>query len=172
METKCCAILGAAASCFPWGYDEEDERCGALKIVLLNMANYWRAEGITAFAVTLDAGVGLYAAELIGGLREEAPELSLTCFVPWEEQATKWPPELRERYFSVLAACSEVETVTATWTASCEVEAKLQAIDSAERVFAVTAKEEDNLLALALHYARRVNKAVLIFDSDKTTFRN
>ena len=172
METKCCAILGAAPNCFPWGYDEEDERCGALKIVLLNMVNFYRAEGITAFAVALDAWVGLYAAELIGGLREEAPELSLTCFVPWEEQATKWPPELRERYFNVLAACSEVETVSSPWTASCEVEAKLQAIDSAERVFAVTAEEEDTLLALALLYARRTDKNVLIFDAVKNIFYN
>ena len=170
METKCCAILGAAPNCFPWGYDEGDERCGALKIVLLNMVNFYRAEGITAFAVALDAGVGLYAAELISSLREEAPELSLTCFVPWEEQATKWPSELRERYFNVLAACSEVETVSSPWTVSCEVEAKLQAIDSAERVFAVTAEEEDTLLALALHYARRTDKNVLIFDAVKNIF--
>ena len=67
---------------------------------------------------------------------------------------------------------SEVETISSSWTATCEEEAKLRAVDLTERVFAVTAKEEDSLLEVALHYARRVNKAVLIFDSDKTTFRN
>lgn len=136
------------------------------------MINFWLAEKITSFVVALDAGIGLYAAELISGLREEHPEISLTCIVPWEGQATKWTPDLRERYFNVQANATDVETISSPWTATCEEEAKLRAIDLTERVFAVTAAEEDPLLEVAVHYARRINKAVLIFDSDKTTFRN
>ena len=172
MITRSCAILGPEPSRFPWGYDEEDERCGALKLILLNMINFWLVEKITSFVVALDAGIGLYAAELICGLREEHPDISLTCIVPWEGQATKWTPDLRERYFNVQANSADVETISAERTSTCEEEAKLRAIDLTERVFAVTAEEDDSLLEVALHYARRTNKNVLIFDSDKTTFRN
>ena len=172
MIEKSCAILGPEPSRFPWGYDEEDERCGALKLILLNMVNFWLVEKITSFAVVLDAGIGLYAAEIINGLHEDHPEISLTCIVPWEEQATKWTPDLRDRYYDVQAKCQREEIVASEWTASCEAEAKLRAIDLAERVFAVRAKEEDVLLEVALHYARRINKTILIFDSEKIDFQN
>lgn len=172
MKEKSCAILGAAPLCFPWGCDEEDERCGALKLILLNQINFWRGDGITSFVVALDAGIGLYAAEILSGLREKAPEITLTCIVPWEEQAAKWTPELRNRYYDVQAKSTKVETVSARRTASCEVEAKLRAVDLTERVFAVSAGEEDALLEVAVHYARRIGRQVLLFDSEKMDFHN
>ena len=133
--------------CFLWGYDEEDERCGARKLILLSLINLWRSDGITSFVVALDAGIGLYAAEILSGLREKDPEITLTCIVPWEEQA-------------------------AQRTASCEAETKLRAIDMTERVFDVVAREEDALLEVAIHYARRIGKQILRFDSEMIELRN
>ena len=172
MIEKSCAILGIDPLKLPWGYDEEDELCGALKLILLNLVNYWRTDGITSFVVALDAGIGLYMAEIIICLRETDPEITLSCIIPWEEQAAKWPPDLRDRYYNVQAKCESVEIVTPQQTASCEVEAKLRAIDLTERVFAVMAREEDAQLAVALHYARRIGKTVLVFDSDMSVFYN
>lgn len=172
MKEKSCAILGSEPLKFPWGYDEEDERCGALKLILLNMVNCQLAENTKSFVVAIDAGIGLYAAEIINDLRDNDPEIALSCVIPWEEQATKWTPDLRDRFYNVQTQCADVETVSSHWTASCEVEAKLRAIDSSERVFVVRAGEEDALLEVALHYARRINKDVLIFDSDKNSFQN
>ena len=34
--TKICAIIGCSPMYFPWGFDEEDEGCAALKLMLLN----------------------------------------------------------------------------------------------------------------------------------------
>lgn len=172
MKAKSCAILGCNPMAFPWGYDEEDERCAALKLILLNTINFWRTDGMTSFAVPLDAGIGLYTAEIIGALCEKDEALSLTCVIPWEEQSTKWTPDLRNRYFDVQAECTNVETVSPRKTATCELEAKLRAIDLADSVFAVTASEKDTALGAALHYARRINKKVLIFDSEKIEFHN
>lgn len=172
MRVKSCAILGCAPACFPWGYDEEDERCAALKLMLLNLVNFWRVEGINAFVVPLDAGIGLYAAEIIGDMCGKDAALSMTCVIPWEEQATKWTPDLRNRYFDVQARCTNVETISRQKTANCELEAKLHAIDLADSVFAVTASAEDPSLGAALHYARRINRNVLIFDTEKIDFHN
>lgn len=172
MKEKSCTILGPEPMKFPWGYDEEDERCGALKLILLNMVNFWLVEKIKSFVVVLDAGIGLYAAEIISELKEKDPVISLLCVIPWEEQAAKWPPDLRERYYNAQIHCDEAETVSSHRTASCEAEAMLRSIDLTERVFAVRAKEEDALLEVAIHYARRTNKNVLIFDSEKIDFQN
>ena len=103
--------------CFPWGFDEEDEGCAALKLILINQITKLRGEGCTRFAVSMDCGVGLYAAEILHGLKEQDDALETICYVPYEEQATKWTPELRDRYFNALAACTEVVNVAYEKTA-------------------------------------------------------
>ena len=73
-----------------------------MKMELAQQIMVLRQQGVTHFSVACDYGVGLYAAELINVLRDNDPELMLFCVTPYEEQATKWTPELRERYFDML----------------------------------------------------------------------
>ena len=40
--TKTCAIIGCSPLCFPWGFDEEDEGCAALKLILINQISKLR----------------------------------------------------------------------------------------------------------------------------------
>ena len=68
--TKTCAIIGCSPMCFPWGFDEEDEGCAALKLILINQITRLRSEGCTRFSVSMDCGAGLYAAEILHGLKE------------------------------------------------------------------------------------------------------
>ncbi len=165
MREKCCAILGSPPLSFPWGFDEEDPACGALRLLLLNRITLLRTQGVTDFCVVLDAGMGLYAAESLAQLRVKDESLRLICVVPWEEQASKWTPELRDRYFNVQAVCSEVLTVSPVWTADCEITAMLNAVDMAEIVIAVDG-EGDALLPVALRYAERLDRRILRLDSE------
>lgn len=160
MEEKSCAILGSPPMCFPWGYDEEDPACAALKLLLLNRITYFRSQGVTDFCVALDAGMGLYAAEIIVQLRKDDETFRLVCIVPWEGQATKWMPELRDRYFNVQASCSDVVIVSPVWTADCEIAAMLNAVDMASAVIAVSG-EGGALLPVALRYAERLNRQII-----------
>ena len=89
------------------------------------------------FAVSMDCGVGLYAAEILHGLKESDGALATICYVPYEEQATKWTPELRDRYFNALAVCTEVVNVAYEKTVGCEFKAYLEAIKDADTVIAV-----------------------------------
>ena len=109
--------------------------------------------------MVMDAGIGLYAAEIINGLREDGGNLHLICVVPWEGQATKWTPELRERYFNALGKCNEVAMVSPTHTSQCEINAMLNAIDAAAHVIAIQ-DEDAILLSVALHYAERLKKQI------------
>ena len=59
--TKTCAIIGCSPMCFPWGFDEEDEGCAALKLILINQITRLRGEGYMRFAVSMDCGVGLFS---------------------------------------------------------------------------------------------------------------
>ena len=158
-----CGIIASAPLCFPWGFDEEDEGCAALKLILLHKITALRAEVVKDFAVAMDDGIALYAAEIINTLRESDPEMRLRCFVPYEEQATKWPPNLRERYFTELGKCSELAMVSTVETPDCRITALLNVIDAAGVVLAVTSPE-DVLTTVALHYGKRLAKQLAVIE--------
>ena len=164
--TKTCAIIGCSPMCFPWGFDEEDEGCAALKLILINQISKLRGEGCTRFAVSMDCGVGLYAAEILQGLKESDGNLEIVSHVPYEEQATKWTPELRDRYFNALAECTEVVNVGFEKTVGCEFKAHLTAINEADTLIAVYDPDnprcERETAAAAV--AEVLNKRVLVLD--------
>ena len=51
----------------PWGFDEEDDICVALKLLVRNAIFQLQQQGITRFIVPVDAGFRLYAAGGISG---------------------------------------------------------------------------------------------------------
>ena len=65
-----CAVMGQHPMRFPWGFDEEDDRCQKLKMELAQQIMALRQRGVTQFLTACDCGVGLYAAEIVNGLRE------------------------------------------------------------------------------------------------------
>ena len=164
--TKTCAIIGCSPMCFPWGFDEEDEGCAALKLILINQISKLRGEGCTRFAVSMDCGVGLYAAEILHGLKEQDDALETICYVPYEEQAAKWMPELRDRYFNALAACTEVVNVALEKTVGCEFKAHLAAIKDADTVIAVYDPDNPRCEreAAAMAVTELLNKQVFVLD--------
>ena len=164
--TKICAIIGCSPMCFPWGFDEEDEGCAALKLILINQITGLRSEGCTRFAVSINCGVGLYATEILHGLKGSEEELETICYVPYEEQATKWTPELRDRYFNTLAACTKVINAAFEKTVGCEFKAHLEAIKEADTVIAVYDPDNPRCEqeAAAVAVAGMLNKQILTLD--------
>ena len=164
--TKTCAIIGCSPMCFPWGFDEEDEGCAALKLLLINQITRLRGEGCTRFAFSMDCGVGLYAAEILHGLKGSEEELKTICCVPCEEQATKWTPELRDRYFNALAECTEVVNVGFEKTVGCEFKAHLEAMKEADTVIAVYDPDDPRCEreAAAAAVAEMLNRQVITVD--------
>lgn len=163
MKTQICGIIASSPLYFPWGVDEEDEGCAALKLILLHKITVLRADGAKDFVVAMDAGLGLYAAEIINALRESDPEMMLRCVVPYEEQATKWPPNLRERYFTELGRCTDVVMVSTVETPVCQITALLNVIDAADVILAA-ASPEDPMTTVALHYAKRLLKQFAVIE--------
>ena len=164
--TKTCAIIGCSPMCFPWGFDEEDEGCAALKLILINQISKLRGEGCTRFAVSMDCGVGLYAAEILQGLKESDGNLEIVSYVPYEEQATKWTPELRDRYFNALAACTEIVNVAYEKTVDCEFKAHLAAINEADTLIAVYDPDDPRCEreAAAVAVAQMLDRQVFTID--------
>lgn len=151
-----CAIIGQHPMSFPWGFDEEDESCGKMKMELAQQIMVLRQNGVSQFLVACDCGVGLYAAEIVNGLRTTDRDLMLLCYTPHEEQATKWAPYLRERYFDVLEKCTYISAVCEVGAPDAQLQAYKKIIDLADVILCVydadtplTGGAEDRALAYA-----------------------
>lgn len=161
-----CAIIGCSPLFFPWGFDEEDEGCTALKLVLMNCITKQQSFGVTRFHVSMDCGVGLYAAEILQGLKETDSDIEAVCYIPYEEQATKWTPELRSRFFNALASCAEVVTVSPEKTIGCEFKTHFEAMKSADTIIVIYDPDNPNCEreAAIVAVAREWKKQVLVID--------
>ena len=116
-----CAIIGQHPMRFPWGFDEEDTQCRRMKLELAQCIMELRQCGVTEFQVACDPGVGLYAGEIVNITKQNDEAMRLVCVTPFEEQATKWTPQLRERYFDMLADCTDLSCVDYQETPSAQL---------------------------------------------------
>ena len=168
-----CAVMGQHPLRFPWGFDEEDDRCRKLKMELAQQIMVLCQEGVSQFLVACDCGVGLYAAEIVNGLRMTDRDLMLLCYTPHEEQATKWAPYLRERYFTMLENSTHISAVCPVDIPDAQLQAYKKIIDLADVVLCVyntdipaTSSAEDRALA----YAEGQHKSlVLLHPTELTT---
>lgn len=164
-EHLTCAVLGQPPMRFPWGFDEEDSGCQDLKLALAQKIMELRQQDVTRFAVVADCGVGLYAGECVNALRQHDPDLMLFVVTPHEEQAAKWAPYLRERYFKLLEDCTLMEAASLHKTPSCEYDAYRKIIDYADMVLAVydQTTARGDAVDMSMEYVRERNLPVLLF---------
>lgn len=157
-----CAVIGQPPMRFPWGFDEEDSRCCRMKLEMAQHILELCQCGVTEFQVACDPGVGLYAAEVVNALRENGSTIRLVCVIPHEEQATKWTPQLRERYFNMLAGCTELDCIDFHEQPDAQLLAYQRIIKQSGVVLAVYAPDladgsvEDKAVSYALALGRPV----------------
>ena len=167
-----CAIIGQHPMRFPWGFDE-DKFCSKMKMELAQQIMVLRQGGVSQFLVACDCGVGLYAAEIVNNLQMTDHDLMLICYTPHEEQATKWAPYLRERYFDMLINCTYMSVVCEVGAQDTQLRAYKKIIDLADVVLGVydlagpaANDAEDRALTYAVDSA---HKPVLILNPLKLT---
>ena len=169
-----CAVIGQHPMRFPWGFDEEDDRCRKLKIELAQQIMALCQSGVSQFLVACDCGVGLCAAEIVNGLRMTDHDLMLICYTPHEEQATKWAPYLRDRYFDMLTACTYLSAVCEVGAPDAQLQAYRQIIDLADVVLCVSdtdAPAASGAEDAALAYALAQKPVLVLHPTELTTMR-
>ena len=137
MDVKTCGFLSHVPTRFKFGWDEEDPLCLGLKQVLLQQIQLLLRAGCTSFYVVPDSGAGLWTGEILNFLRHDDPALLLQCLLPHEEIATKWSPELRDRYFALLEQCTHLAAVSRPDDPNAVKNALSRMIDCSDFVIAV-----------------------------------
>ena len=167
-ERKICAVIGHRPMRFAWGFDEEDDGCRKLKLELAQQVAALRQQDVTRFAVVADYGVGLYAGEIINVMRESDAGLELLVVTPHEEYATKWTPQLRERYFDLIINNTELEPASLRKTAICEYQAYQRIVNEAGLILAVydSTSTRGDVIDMAMAYAEQQRRDALLIHPD------
>lgn len=105
---KTCLIYGIPVENLPFGYDENDELCITVKLKIAQLTAQLVSSGITHFVTDCEFGIPMWGAEIVLAQKIYDPEITLTVYIPHEEQAVKWTPNWRNRYFSIHAKADNV----------------------------------------------------------------
>ncbi|MBE6990051.1 MAG: DUF1273 domain-containing protein [Ruminococcaceae bacterium] len=131
-----CCFSGYRTGKLPWGEDENDPRCTALKRRLRDAIEAACDEGYTHFICGMASGVDLYCCEIVQELRRERP-ITLEAAIPCEGQADTWPTRQRARYEALLHGCDYETLVQREYTPGCMQRRNRYMVDHASLLIAV-----------------------------------
>lgn len=132
-----CAFTGHRPSKLPWGDDERDIRCLALKAKLRAAVESAIAEGMEHFICGMAEGCDLYFAETVLELKKTYPHITLEAAIPCPTQSDKWSAAQRERYRAILAQCDVETMVQQEYTPGCMQRRNRYMVDHAALLIAV-----------------------------------
>ena len=132
-----CCFSGHRPSKLPWGGNENDPRCIALKSRLYDAVLAAYDEGYRHFICGMAQGCDMYFAEVVLRLRQAHPEVSLEAAIPCPSQADSWSAAQRERYRALLSRCDYETMVQAEYTPDCMQRRNRYMVDHAALLIAV-----------------------------------
>ena len=132
-----CAFTGHRPGKLPWGADERDIRCLALKAKLCAAVESAIAEGMTHFICGMAEGCDLYFAETVLELKKLYPHITLEAAIPCPTQADKWSAAQQQRYRAILSRCDMETVVQQEYTPSCMQRRNRYMVDHAALLIAV-----------------------------------
>lgn len=109
MKAKSCTIIGIDPMKLSFGYDEKHPKCIHLKIHIAETICKLFFQGYVHFYTNCEFGIPLWSAEAVLALKMFYPALQLHLVAPCLEQANKWTPEWRERYFKIHEQATSVK---------------------------------------------------------------
>ena len=164
MIERCCAFTGHRPKKFPWGYNEADTRCVALKKALAGEIVKLVDAGYTDFFSGMAEGADTWAALTVLALKKENPALRLHCVLPCEGQADRWSASARERYFSILEQADEIVYVRREYSRGCMLERNRCLVDHAACLLAVYNGARRGGTAMTVRCAQRLGRKIIVLD--------
>lgn len=134
-DTAC--FTGYRPEKLPWGEDESDARCVALKERLYEAVCNACEEGYRHFICGMARGIDLYAAEAVLTARLRYPDISLEAAIPCPSQADGWPQSERWRWQSLVDRADFETMVQTQYTRGCMARRNRYMVDHSARLIAV-----------------------------------
>ena len=166
LNMTACAFTGYHPTKFSFGYDEEDEKCKRLKLVMAQQIGSLVESRISLFYTGMAQGIDQWGAEIVLAMKRKYPHVQLIAVLPCETQANRWSSAQRERYFNTLASCDDVITLNAHYKPQCMLECNRYIVDHAEYLLAVYDGNPKGDTAYTVRYAREKNRQITVIHPD------
>ena len=149
------AFAGHRPEKLPWGSDESDPRCDALKQQIFDAVRTAAGEGYDTFLCGMARGCDFYFAEAV-----IAQGLRLEAWLPCPSQADRWSEADRSRYTALLMDCAAVHMTEPEYSQGCMLRRNRKMVDAADGLLTVYDGSPGGTGA-AIDYARRTGKRVI-----------
>ncbi len=163
---RCCAFTGHRSKKFPWGYDEADARCVALKKALAEQVGKLVEAGYTDFLSGMAEGIDTWAALTVLSLKKENPALKLHCILPCEGQADQWSASARKLYSYILEQANSVVYVSREYSKDCMLKRNRYLVEHAACLLAVYNGEQRGGTAMTVRYAQKLGRKMIWLKPD------
>lgn len=135
-QTSCC-FSGHRPEKLPWGSNESDERCVALKRRLWDAVETAYEEGYRHFICGMARGCDLYFCELVLELRRKYGDVTVEAAIPCPTQTSGWSAADQHRWRQLVDACDFETMVQEKYTYDCMQRRNRYMVDHASLLIAV-----------------------------------
>lgn len=132
-----CCFSGHRPGKLPWGNDENDPRCVALKQQLWDAMEAAYQEGYRHFICGMAQGCDFYFCELALELRKKYGDVTVEAAIPCPTQAERWGAEQRRRWQRLVDLCDYETMVQNHYSPDCMQRRNRYLVDHASMLIAV-----------------------------------
>lgn len=162
-ETACC-FSGHRTARLPWGDNEEDPRCAALKQRLYHAVETAYQLGYRHFLCGMAQGSDLYFCEAVLALQRIHKTVTIEAAIPFVGQADHWPEADRLRRDRLLNACDFETVVQHSYTSGCMSRRNRYMVDRSALLIAVYDGLPRGGTLNTISYAKRKGLNTMILD--------
>ena len=163
-----CAITGHRFSSLPFGSNESDPLCQALREALReHFTELITHHGTREFRCGMALGSDQIAAEIIITLKRVYPSILLHCFVPCREQYLKWSKTQIACYRNILQFADEITQTSETYTKGCMQKRNRKMLEGADILLAVYIDKKRGGTKQTIDYAQKTGIPTILLDPTK-----
>ena len=163
-EITCC-FTGHRPVKLPWGMNEQNPRCVALKEQIAAALEGIYESGYRHFICGMAIGCDTYYAEAVLGLKAAHNDVTLEAAIPCDNQDAKWNRKQKETYARLLKECDVTTYVSHQYTPDCMQRRNEYMIDRSSLLLACFNGRSSGTMSTIL-YAERSGIRTIILDID------
>ena len=159
---KTCCFTGHRPMKLPWGMNEKDPRCLALKLELAARLEALAALGYRSFLCGMALGCDMYFAEAVLALRDRWPDVRLEAAIPFGDQPGRWNEEQRRRYNRLIDAADKLTVLQVHYTSDCMQRRNRYMVDRSSLLLACYDGRPGGTMQTILYAERRGVRVMII----------